>query len=161
MGTQTRGDFKRLMKMECGGDTPKFLDKFWNYHELNPDVFEKFLDMAQRMQAKGFQRIGSKLLTEDLRYKDAIKAMDPDTGLKLSNDLTAYYARFLIFIDPSLADMITLKALGVPRKARPGEPPRPYDSSLDQPKSWVLRVLYATGDWPDDTTNGGRKKRKK
>jgi len=133
------------MITEERGKRPKYLTMFWRYHDRNPHVFTHLLAGAKEQQRAGRSRVGVKSLAERLR--DSSIVADDGHGVKFTNTLTAYYARILIFVRPSLGTLITLKRLGVRFKRKEG-PARAYDPAPDEPTSRELREFWMTRQWP-------------
>lgn len=87
------------------------LRRFLAFHHNNPRVFDLLLRFAREIQHTNRRRFGMKALFERVRWELALTTTE-DTGLKLNNNYTAYYARLLALFDPSLADFFTTRALG-------------------------------------------------
>jgi len=64
----------------------------------NPKIAKLFLEMARQLQSQG-KKFGAKYLAEKVRWEYSFRYGDE---FKISNNNTAYIARWLIKQDPSL-----------------------------------------------------------
>ena len=150
----TREDYNRIIEEECGRE-PKYLARFWAYHDANRVIWKRLIRAAKRLEAEGRERFGVKWQIEHIRWESAIKTRDPDDeDLKLNDHYTAYYARLLIHARPSLGELIELRTLGGTNPKRDGVTYWNGKKALSHGR--VLRYLWQhNGDWPDTTTDGG------
>jgi hypothetical protein len=82
-------------------DQPSVADeKFWNFHEKNPQVFHELAEMALDAHAKGKKKIGIGMLFEVLRWNRFINTTDAD--FKLNNNYRSRYSRILVQVYPEL-----------------------------------------------------------
>lgn len=75
--------------------------RFVEFHRANPKVCEELTRLARLLKARGHNRIGMKMLFEQLRWLHALKTTDL-SGFKLNNNYTAYYARLIMDKNPDL-----------------------------------------------------------
>lgn len=82
------------------GLNPDLYDKFIRYHAENPNVYERFEDVALQTAATGFHKYSSKTILEVIRWHVSIETRDAD--FKINNNFTAYYARLFMQNHPEL-----------------------------------------------------------
>ena len=70
-------------------------DRFWDFHEANPDVWAHLCRFAQGVVEAGLPRYSIKALVERVRYHVEVEVQTTD-GFKINNNYTAYYARLLM-----------------------------------------------------------------
>jgi len=72
--------------------------KWWEYHKENPQVWELFEYYTLQVINKGYKNYGAKGVMERIRWHTEIET----TGdrFKISNNHTAYYARFFHYKYP-------------------------------------------------------------
>ena len=89
MGGDDTGD---LFSWERGSRADQILQKFWTFFLAHPDVWRLFKKYTFVLIRRGFTHYGAGAVFEQIRWH----TNTPDKtegGLKLSNDLRAYYAR--------------------------------------------------------------------
>jgi hypothetical protein len=69
-------------------------DKFFEYHEKNPHVFELFVKYAKKVKASGYKHYGMHTIMHRVRWHINIDTEDPD-GYKMDNNYSSRYARLL------------------------------------------------------------------
>lgn len=92
-------------------DRPKKLsitEHFQLFHEKNPHVYTLLLDMARKASKNGAKQCSIKMLFEVLRWRTNVETERVDE-FKISNSLTAPYARFIMLKNPELAGIFNLK----------------------------------------------------
>lgn len=107
--------------------------RFADFHRANPHIFWLLLARTREAKASGRDRIGLKMLVEVARWDHMVKTTgDP---FKLANAHTAFYARTIMALDPTLNGIFSLgrqsldwtpdlHALNLyPSRAKPGPPP--------------------------------------
>jgi hypothetical protein len=67
--------------------------RFEAFHQANPWIMDKLVDMARRLTARGIQHYGIAALWEVLRYDWMIRTEDPTSTLKLNDHYKPFYAR--------------------------------------------------------------------
>lgn len=85
-------------------------DRFRQFHEANPWVYERLRVLALDMVGRGHRRIGIGMLWEVLRWQYARATVSED-GLKLNNDYRSRYARLLAESDERLSDAFETRRL--------------------------------------------------
>jgi len=91
-----------------GERTPE--QKFWDFHERNPDVYESLRDLALDVLASGEVRYSIAGLFEVLRYQRTVSSrQDPHSEFKLNNNYRAYYARLLMTRDRRLVGFFEIR----------------------------------------------------
>ena len=84
-------------------------DRFIKFHEENPHVYKKLLNLAHIAKAAGRNKISMKLLFEKLRWDYIIDTKRPEGEFRLNNNFTSYYARMIMRRNPDLAGMFELR----------------------------------------------------
>lgn len=84
-------------------------EKFLQFHEANPQVFQMLEMLAAKLVARGRKKIGIGLLTEVLRWEYYMVTDDPNSEWKLNNNLRAYYARLLVEKHPEWESVFELR----------------------------------------------------
>ncbi len=85
-------------------------DRFWEFHEANPDVYRRLRALALQMRRRGVVRYGMAGLFEVLRWEHAMQTSDPE-GFKLNNDYRSFYARLLMEREPELRGFFEVRTL--------------------------------------------------
>ena len=96
---------------EVAGDYSKEdWEKFHEYHEQHPRVWEFFREECFRLKNAGVKRCGAKAIMEDLR-RDFQLQMDSKacSVFKINNTLTAMYARYMVREHPEFKKFFTFK----------------------------------------------------
>ena len=70
-------------------------ERFWAFHEANPDVFAHLCTFAQGAVEAGFERYSIKALVERVRYHVEVEVRSTD-GFRINNDFSSRYARLLM-----------------------------------------------------------------
>lgn len=86
---------------------PTIGQRFAEFHEANPHVYDMLKTLALQWHRATGKRIGMKALFERARWEIGITTTDPD--FRINNNYTAYYARLLMAQEPDLADMFHLR----------------------------------------------------
>jgi hypothetical protein len=83
-------------------------EKFWAFHEANPQVMANLERLARREIAAGEKCLSMKELWETLR-----KTYRRTSGgaFKLNNNYTAYYAREIVRLHPQWAPLFSMRAV--------------------------------------------------
>jgi len=85
---------------------PKLTEQFIEYHKSNPHVFELFKRFAYEARAR-WDHFGAKAIYERLRWEADIYR--ESRQFKLNNNFPSFYARLLIFEDPSFKTFFELR----------------------------------------------------
>jgi len=69
--------------------------KFLIFHEANPHVYTKFLELAWMVRGRGFTKWSARAIMQRLRWFSSFETSDPNWGsdFKINNNYTPYYAR--------------------------------------------------------------------
>lgn len=82
--------------------------RFWKFHRLNPDVYTQLLDLAMKVRNNGRDTFAIESLFGALRWYRAIETKD-DSGFKLNDHYTAFYARLMMARVPALVDFFRVR----------------------------------------------------
>jgi hypothetical protein len=89
---------------------PSTLDaKFWEFHQENPQVFEKLVKMTTELKQAGRRKVGIKMLFEVIRWQHALETRGDH--FKLNNSYTSRYARIIEEQHPELAGMFETRSI--------------------------------------------------
>jgi hypothetical protein len=83
--------------------------RFKEFHEQNPNVYSKLVDLALVAKANGHTQIGISLLWERLRWYHLVETKS-DT-FKLNNNFRSRYARLIMDNEPALDGFFRLREL--------------------------------------------------
>ena len=89
----------------------KIEERFWQYHQANPGIYNLFVHYALEAQASGHAKYSVWALANRVRWHVDIEVNDPNTAFKISNDYLAYYARLIMLEQPALADFFDTKPM--------------------------------------------------
>jgi hypothetical protein len=90
------------------------LSRFWIFHRDNPHVYTSLLTMALRLRSAGRRAFAIESLFGVLRWERAIETSD-DSGFKLNDHYTAFYARMLMEKNPALVGFFKLRTSAADR----------------------------------------------
>lgn len=76
--------------------------KFLRYHAKHPEVYAALRAAALQLKADGYEKFSMKYLVEMFRNEGVFS---------LGNELTAYYARFIMIQTPELSGFFTAPAV--------------------------------------------------
>jgi hypothetical protein len=82
-------------------------ERFEEFHRLNPAVLDAITRIATQLKGRGFQRAGMKLIFERLRWLYALQTSGEE--YKLNNNYTAFYARLVMHLHPTLEGFFKLR----------------------------------------------------
>jgi hypothetical protein len=85
------------------------MEHFNLFHEKNPHVYVVLTEMARKASKNGTKQCSIKMLFEVLRWRTNVETERIDE-FKISNSLTAPYARFIMFENPELNGIFNLKS---------------------------------------------------
>lgn len=83
-------------------------EHFQLFHAANPHIYTLLLDMARKASKNGTKKCSIKMLFEVLRWRANVETERVDE-FKISNSLTAPYARFIMSQNPELSGIFNLK----------------------------------------------------
>lgn len=87
-------------------------EDFWNFHETNPHVYEKLVELAREFRSVNpGSRVGMKTLWENLRWHYMMSTNGAYEDFKLNNNYTAHYARKLMEDNGDLEGLFELREL--------------------------------------------------
>ena len=87
------------------------LQKFEDFHENNPNVFEYYKRFAQESVNAGNTKLSIALITERIRWELDVVTRSDD-GFKINNNQRAFYARKLNEI-PMFEGMFSLRSQAI------------------------------------------------
>ena len=87
----------------------ELLVRWRSFHDANPHVWRRLVEIAHGLRARGHRQYGMKALFEVLRYERALTTNDPTSIFKLNNDYAAVYAREIMRVETSLAGFFTIR----------------------------------------------------
>lgn len=86
-------------------------DNFEIFHEKNPHVYVRLVELARALRARGRLRIGIKNLFEVIRWEYYMSTSDPNSNYKLNNNYHSRYARLIMDQESDLAGAFELRSL--------------------------------------------------
>ena len=95
-------------QMELFDCQPAIVERFWKFHDENPHVYKMLVREGLKLRAIGHKNYGIGALFEVLRWHRALETTDI-SGLKLSNDYRAMYARLIDRQVPELEGFFRMK----------------------------------------------------
>jgi len=112
----------------CDRSGPRWREAI-SFHEANPWVYERLMQICFELRAKGFTRYSTRTLVAVLRFEWDLKTTKQNVvisggeslAVKLNDHHTAYYARMLIEAHRELWDFFELRAA----EGDPVEMPKP------------------------------------
>lgn len=79
--------------------------RFLAFHQENPIIYQLWDRFTRQAIAKGYQRVGSQMIIERIRWETTINIIDarPDNGeaLKINDHHKPYYARLWMKNNPN------------------------------------------------------------
>jgi hypothetical protein len=78
-------------------------ERFWDFHNQNPKVYEELIKLTRQAHSKGRRKIGMQMLFEVIRWNKILQTTDDD--FKLNNDYAAYYSRLIMKEHPEFKNM--------------------------------------------------------
>jgi hypothetical protein len=94
------------MAMTWGAVSGDLETGFLRFHEDNPEVYERLVEMTRQLSDRGRKRVGMGMLFEVLRWE---YFMETDTiePFKLNNNYRAFYTRMIEQRNPDLRGILT------------------------------------------------------
>ena len=83
------------------------LKLFKEYHLARPDILNSFKEFANKMYSTGRLRYSGKCIMERIRWEHDLNYSDSE--FKISNSMTSFYVRLLIWNEPRYLDFFQLK----------------------------------------------------
>jgi hypothetical protein len=76
---------------------------FWQFHEANPEIYAKLVNLARTVKAAGHERYGMSALFERLRWHHFVELRSQEP-FKANNNFRSFYSRLIMEQEPDLAD---------------------------------------------------------
>jgi hypothetical protein len=101
--------------------------KFREFHEANPHVYLRLVEMTRAAKGKGHRKFGVRVLWEALRWERMMSTSDPtQDDWKLNDHYTRFYSRLIMKKEPDLAGIFEIR----------GEDAAAFANVGSQPPSW-------------------------
>jgi hypothetical protein len=85
-------------------------ERFAEYHRQHPEVYRKLVNLARQAKGAGFTHYGMKALLERLRWHMMVERKSTE-AFKINNDFASRYARYIMSMEPDLADFLEVRKL--------------------------------------------------
>lgn len=88
---------------------PTIRDRFEEFHEQNPQVYERLVKLARQAKGRGYTKYSVKTLIEIVRWSFIV-----DKGYRefsIDNNFSSSYAREIMKNEPDLADFFETRSL--------------------------------------------------
>lgn len=85
--------------------------RFREFHTANPGVYAELVDMARKIKARGYNKLGIELIWSAYRWNRMMTTTPDDTGFKLNDHYRSRYARMIMACEPDLADFFHTRSL--------------------------------------------------
>src|ERR1035437_4896070 len=85
------------------------LEKFWEFHTHNPEVFLEFKKLSSKMAETGKGKYGSRTIVEIIRWNYDLQTKGD--VFHFNNDFSPLYARLLIAEEPAFAGFFELRKM--------------------------------------------------
>lgn len=83
--------------------------KFEDFHEKNPQVYKRLVQMAYEAKSRGHKRIGIQMLFEVLRWEALMRTTHTD--YKMNNSYASRYARMIMDKEWNLKEIFEVREL--------------------------------------------------
>lgn len=92
---------------------PNHDERFREFHEKNPEVYQELVSLARQAVARGRRKMGIKMLFEVVRWQRFLRTTDPDSGstYKLNNNYHSRYARLIMDQESDLRGIFEVREL--------------------------------------------------
>ena len=97
------------------------IERFAEYNEKNPEVYEMFKKYAVYLLGKGFKKGAARMIIERMRWEFLERIEKGGEEYSLPNDFTPYFARKLAEEDARFQDFFTFRATPMLDRARAAE----------------------------------------
>lgn len=102
-------------QLELGIDQRKSIQqRFDEFHQLNPWVYDELCTLARQVKQRGHQRIAIDYLFGYIRWTQLMRPRDPSSSFKLNDHFRSRYARLLMEQEPDLEGLFELRELRTP-----------------------------------------------
>lgn len=89
---------------------PSRMDEaFWKFHDQNPQVLDRLIEMTEQAKRTGMTKIGMKMLFEVIRWEHLVYTRGDNFAL--NNNYTSRYVRVLSDKRPDLRDMFETRSI--------------------------------------------------
>lgn len=85
----------------------KLRQKFEEFHEANPEVYNELTKLARELKVKGRDKYGIKSLFEVIRWHRALTTIGDD--FKLNNNHAPFYARLIMSKEADLEEFFNIR----------------------------------------------------
>lgn len=85
---------------------------WWDFHSQHPEVARELFKRARPLAQQGRKRLGISMLFEHLRYETYVGARPDEDVYHLNNNHRAYYALWMMEVDPSLDGLFEVRRRG-------------------------------------------------
>ena len=82
---------------------------FWEFHDANPNVYKKLVQMTRDLKAQGHSKVGMQMLFEVIRWKSMLRTKSND--YKMNNNYGSRYARLIMDNEADLKDIYETRRL--------------------------------------------------
>lgn len=110
-----------------------------------PEVYWHYDRLCRQLLDRGIEHYGSKGVYETMRYHTVIETKD-ETGVKVSNDYTAWYARFWTLMNPGHEGFFRFRPLKSFQK-----PPTKKKWHVDGVLEWTDPKIDVTAPTADES----------
>lgn len=83
------------------------LERFKKYHAENPQVYEKFRELAIEMRANGRRKYSAEIIINVMRWHFDLKTKGD--VFEINNDFKSIYARLLVYHHPEFASFFEFR----------------------------------------------------
>ena len=85
------------------------IKRFIAFHKLNPEVYLRFVELAQEMRASGRKKYSAETIINVLRWHTDLKTEGDE--FKISDHFRSMYARLLAFRKPEFENFFNFKGM--------------------------------------------------
>ena len=100
--TYTKNVKDRATMLDRENPANKWERNFWEYHDENPSVYLRFVELANQMLDTGRTRYSSATIISVIRFERDLRASDPNSVFKINDGYSAYYARLFLINNPDV-----------------------------------------------------------
>jgi hypothetical protein len=101
-----------LFPMVKGKPKLTLKEKFEEFHENNPHVYNNLVILAKRLKNNGRQKAGMRELFEVLRWEYKINTKHEDDEFVLNNNYTPLYSRMVVKEVPGFEGFFDIRETG-------------------------------------------------
>jgi hypothetical protein len=88
----------------------KVVDRFTRWHSQNPNIFERFKELARKIRSTGKKKYGARCIVEKIRYDLDERTVGEDV-FEINSDYVPMLARLLIDEDPTFETFFSLRVV--------------------------------------------------